>query len=445
MPLASLVLVAALAPGWLHAADNSCTDIAGQNGITLAQLVDRALCANTDTRAAWQRTRTQTAQVGIARSAYYPTLDASASQSRGLGDQTPGIDPDQTSISLSADWLLWDFGGRRANLEQTRQTLAALQASYDTRSQQVALAAVQAYYQRLAAGAALEAAQASVTAAEETAKAARQRVVVGVGTREDELQAATAFAQAQLLRIQRQGELASADGQLAVVASYPANQALRLADSLPAPQAENAPPPLDRLLEQALRLRPDRLAQQRNIAAAESDLDRIAAQARPRLSISATRGDRRNDDGRSDTGQVALNASLPLFTGFQQRHQQQAAQSQIEQQRLELQRIEQQVSLDVWQAWQALHTAQARVGATDSLLDAAQESNRAALARYRAGLGSLLNVLNAQSSLADARQQQARARYDWAAARLQLAQASGVLVRNPENILVTSSAQEPRP
>ncbi|MEL0028696.1 MAG: TolC family protein, partial [Perlucidibaca sp.] len=141
----------------------------------------------------------------------------------------------------------------------------------------------------------------------------------------------------------------------------------------------------------------------------------------------------------------ALNASLPLFTGFQQRYQKRAASAQVTQQQIELQRVEQQVSLDVWQAWQTLNTALARVGATDSLLASAQESSRAALARYRAGLGSLLNVLNAQSSLADARQQQARARYDWAAARLQLAQASGVLVRNPENILVTPPAQEPRP
>lgn len=447
-PLVTLMVMAVFAPGLLHAAavtGSSCPDIADHAEVTLAQLVDRALCANIDTRAAWQRTRTQTAQVGIARSNYYPSLNASASQSRSLGERSAGSDPDQTSIGLTADWLLWDFGGRRANLEQTRQTLAALQASYDARSQQVALAAVQAYYQRLASGAALAAAQASVDAAGETAKAARQRVVVGVGTREDELQAETALAQARLTQIQRQGDVASADGQLAVVASYPANRAIRLADNLPGPAGSSAPPPLDSLLAQALRLRPDRLAQQRSIAAAESDLDRIAAQALPRLSVSASRGDSRDDDGRSDTGQVALTASLPLFTGFQQRHQEKAAQSQIELQRLELQRIEQQVSLDVWLAWQSLNTALARVSATDSLLAAARESNRAALARYRAGLGSLLNVLNAQSSLADARQQQARARYDWAAARLQLAQASGVLVRDPENLLISPVTQEPRP
>ena len=447
LPLALLTLAAIALPA--RAADpdaaTPCADIAGQSRISLAQLVDRALCANIDTRAAWQRTRVQAAQVGVARSAYYPTLNANASQSRDFGDRAPGSDPDQTRLNLSADWLLWDFGGRRAGLNQTKATLEALQASYDARSQQVALAAVQTYFQRLASGAALEAAKASVAAAEETAKAARQRVSVGAGTREDELQAATALAQARLTQIQRQGETAAADGQLAVIAGYPASQPLQLADQLPSPEASSPTPGLDALLAQALRLRPDRLAQQRSIAAAESDLDRIAAQSLPRLSVSASAGESRDSSNRTEGGQVALNASLPLFTGFQQRYQKRAASAQVTQQQIELQRVEQQVSLDVWQAWQALNTALARVGATDSLLASAQESSRAALARYRAGLGSLLNVLNAQSSLADARQQQARARYDWAAARLQLAQASGVLVRNPENILVTPPAQEPRP
>ncbi len=451
LPLAML-LATVLAPGLLEAAEapagsagGQCPELTGKTAVSLAELVDRALCANIDTRTAWQRTRTQAAQVGIARAAYYPSVNASASRSRDIGDRLPGSDPEQTRMGVSADWLLWDFGGRHANLKQTRATLQALQASYDARSQQVALSAVQAYYQRQASGAALDAARSSVAAAEETAKAAHQRVVVGAGTREDELQSATALAQARLTEIQRQGEQASADGQLAVVAGYPASTSIRLDHSLPAPEASPAPPLLDSLLKQAMDLRPERLAQQRNINAAESDLDRIAAQSLPRISVSASRGDSRDSDGRSDTGQVALNASLPLFTGFQQHYQERAAESQIEQQKLELQRIEQQVSLDVWLAWQALNTARSRVDASDSLLASAQESSRAALARYRAGLGSLLNVLNAQSSLADARQQQARARYDWAAARLQLAQASGVLVRNPENILVTPTAQEPRP
>ena len=405
------------------------------DSLTLAQLIDRSLNANPETRAAWQRSRSQVERVGIAKSSYYPTLDASASINERLGDSAlPGSER-QTQVSLSSQWLLWDFGGRRANLDSAQHTLAALQASQDAASQQVAIRAVQNWFTQLSAQASLEAAQASLLAAEETAKAARQRQLIGVATREEELQAETALAQAKLIVIQRQGELAASAGQLAVVAGYDADTVLALdyqdsaLDRL-SQQASAQPPELKQLLALAQERRPELIAQQLRVQANHSELDRIAAQARPRLSLSASSTNSRDDLNQSQGGQLALTATLPLFTGFQQRHQQALAQSQIAEQGVELARIKQQVSLDVWLAWQQLSTAQARITATDSLLAAASESSRAALARYQAGIGNLLNVLTAQSNLADARQQHARSRFDLAAARLQLAQASGLLVRD---------------
>lgn len=421
--------------GAAQADDSAATPVATPAAMTLAQLIDRSLSANPDTRAAWQRSRSQVERVGIAKSAYYPTLDASAGLSERLGDAAvPGAER-QTQLGLSSQWLLWDFGGRRANLDSTQQTLAALQASQDTVSQQVAISAVQNWFAQLSARASLQAAQASLLAAEETAKAARQRQLIGVATREDELQAETALAQARLTLIQRQGELAASAGRLAVVAGYAADTPLALdyqdseLDSLRG-NASAQPPDLKQLLTVAQERRPELLAQQLRIQANSSELDRIAAQARPRLSLSASSSNSRDNLNQSQGGQVALTATLPLFTGFQQRHQEALAQSQIAEQGIELSRLRQQVSLDVWLAWQQFSTAQARIAATDSLLAAASESSRAALARYQAGLGNLLNVLTAQSNLADARQQHARSRFDLAAARLQLAQASGLLVRD---------------
>ena len=405
------------------------------DSLTLAQLIDRSLNANPETRAAWQRSRSQVERVGIAKSSYYPTLDASASISERLGDSALLGSERQTQVSLSSQWLLWDFGGRRANLDSAQHTLAALQASQDAASQQVAIRAVQNWFTQLSAQASLEAAQASLLAAEETAKAARQRQLIGVATREEELQAETALAQAKLIVIQRQGELAASAGQLAVVAGYDADTVLALdyqdsaLDRL-SQQASAQPPELKQLLALAQERRPELIAQQLRVQANHSELDRIAAQARPRLSLSASSTNSRDDLNQNQGGQLALTATLPLFTGFQQRHQQALAQSQIAEQGVELARIKQQVSLDVWLAWQQLSTAQARITATDSLLAAASESSRAALARYQAGIGNLLNVLTAQSNLADARQQHARSRFDLAAARLQLAQASGLLVRD---------------
>lgn len=410
----------------------ACPDIRHDAPLTLARYLERSLCANLDTRAAWQRTQTQRAQVGVSQSGYYPSLSATATSSRDFGDRFAGSDPDQRTLSANANWLLYDFGGREAGIATAKNTLGSLQASADASVHTLAAQAVMTWFNRLAADASVTSAIASLAAAKETAEAAEKRIKVGVGTREESLQAHTALAQAQLLLIQREGELAASNGQLAVLANYSANTEFSAQTQLPDPQQMSAPPALATLMQLADERRPERIAQAQQVAAAESTLDQLAAQRLPRISLNASAGDSRNSLSQRDTGQVALTATLPLFTGFAQRFQERAAQSQISQQVLELERIRQHVGLDVWLAWQQLTTARSRITATDTLLISASESSRAALARYRAGLGNVLNVLTAQSTLADARQQHARARFDWASARVQLARAAGLLAANPD-------------
>ena len=57
----------------------------------------------------------------------------------------------------------------------------------------------------------------------------------------------------------------------------------------------------------------------------------------------------------------------------------------------------------------------------------AQESYNAALARYKAGVGTIIDLLNAQSALASAQLQRIQARYRWNLAKVTLARAIGVL------------------
>ncbi|MBQ0723373.1 MAG: TolC family protein, partial [Paraperlucidibaca sp.] len=85
-------------------ATTACPDISQDTQLTLARYVERSLCANLDTRAAWQRVQTQRAQVGAANSGYYPSLNISASSSRDFGDRVAGTDPDQRTLSANASW-----------------------------------------------------------------------------------------------------------------------------------------------------------------------------------------------------------------------------------------------------------------------------------------------------------------------------------------------------
>jgi len=64
---------------------------------------------------------------------------------------------------------------------------------------------------------------------------------------------------------------------------------------------------------------------------------------------------------------------------------------------------------------------------TADLLSSAEQSERVALGRYKAGVGSILDVLNAQSALASARQQRIQSTFNWNINRATLAQTMGNL------------------
>jgi outer membrane protein TolC len=85
------------------------------------------------------------------------------------------------------------------------------------------------------------------------------------------------------------------------------------------------------------------------------------------------------------------------------------------------------VSLDVWNGYAGLESAGEQLKATQALLASAIENEQVALGRYQAGVGTIVDVLTAQSALAAARQQRISAERGWQVARAQLALALGRL------------------
>lgn len=81
----------------------------------------------------------------------------------------------------------------------------------------------------------------------------------------------------------------------------------------------------------------------------------------------------------------------------------------------------------MWKSYQALQTNIKSVSNTATLKQLAQRSFEVAKRRYAVGVGSILELLNAQKALSEARQQRIQALTDWRVARLQLAAKIGRL------------------
>jgi TolC family type I secretion outer membrane protein len=400
---------------------------------TLVDVVEVTLCNNPQTRAAWAAARAQAARLGASESAWLPSLSIQGSGGHSAS-RTAGVTTvsNTRNASLSASYLLYNFGGRRAGIENARQLLVAANASADATVQSLFLSAVKAYFGALSAEASVQANLASQASAKRSWLAAQAQVKAGTATPADELQARTAYAQAVFNLIQAQGIARSARGTLANVMGLRPT----LAPSLQ-PLREQHPnlvleQDIDHLIDEALARRPDLAAANAQIKAAEASVTSSRASGLPSLTLNGivshagTMGAGSNYVHTQDEG-ITINLTFPLFTGFDTTYKVLAAQAQVENSAETRRQLANQVTLEVWQAYQNLRTQGYALRSARTLLASAELSNQLNLGRYKAGVGTILEVLSSQSALASARQQHVSALYNWNIARFSLAQAIGML------------------
>lgn len=392
--------------------------------LTAVDAVDLALCNNPQTREVWASARAQAALVGVARAGFLPNLDASASATRFQYQNNPFT---RTSAALTLSWLLYDFGQRSANVENARQLLNAAAATQDATVQSLFLAALQGYYAAQAAQAAVVSASEAERAARESYQAADARYAVGVATPADRLQAQTALSQATLNRIRAEGDARNALGTLANALGFAAQQPIVLAELPTAPVETAFQKEVDALIGEAQARRPDLRAAEAQLKAAEAGVDLARAQGRPTISLAAGPSWQESAGVTTQGNSIGLSLNVPLFAGFDTTYRVRSAAAQAEVRAAQRDRIKNQVALDVWRAYQSLTTATQSLKTTADLVASAEQSAKVALGRYKAGVGTVLDLLTAQSALASARLQRIQAQLDWNVYRATLAQAMGAL------------------
>jgi len=386
--------------------------------------VDLTLCNNPQTREVWAAARYQAAQVGVVQAAWLPNLDGSLGASRYRND---GRYYNVSSAALTLSWLVFDSGARSANGENARQLLAAAAATQDATVQSLFLSALQVFYTAQATRAAVVSTTEAERAAREGFNAAESRYNVGVATPADRLLAQTALSQATLTRIKAEGDARNALGALANVMGFKAGQAL----ALEPPSAELPGSDFQRevaaLIAEAEIRRPDLKAAAAQVKAAQASVDLVQAQGRPTISLSTGPTWAETDRVSVNGGVIGVTVNVPIFTGLDTTFRVRAAEAQVDVKNAQLESLRNQVALDVWKAYQSLTTATQSLKTTVDLVASAEQSERVALGRYKAGVGTVLDLLTAQSALASARLQRIQAALDWFVYRATLAQAVGAL------------------
>ncbi|CAG9249669.1 TolC family protein [Burkholderia cepacia] len=420
--------------------DASCRAMPEDRPLELDDAILQAICASPQARRAWAEARVQAAALGVADSAYLPTVNATVGVEHDTLSTTydysafgaSEIRRSQSASSrygmLTLNWVLFDFGKRDAARRRAGALLVVANAAQDEVLQSVILNAAQAFYALRNARASLDAAQRTESIAQESFGQASAKHAAGAGTLADELQARTSYRRAMLDRVSADGEARVASGALAVTMGLDANVPVRIdSPELTVEGQAELDAGVDQLIDEAKRRQPKLAAARARLDAARANVDAARAQGRPTIALTGSvtqNSPSYQQQSVPVTGSrgstIGVQLTIPLFEGFASGYRTGQAQAQAEAQEAALHDAELQVSLDVWTSYQSLRADAANLSNSRELLADALRALDVARGRYKEGVGTFTELLNAQTALADAQKQRVLAVSKWRNARLKL-------------------------
>ncbi len=405
--------------------------------LNLQQVIELGLCRNPTTRSSYLASESARMNKNAGYSKYLPSVDASASagksyQNEQWGDWSKGV-------SVSASYLIFDFGKRFEDLNTLAATWRATGFDYSDSVQNYVYSIIAGYYSMLTANAEVKTANDLVKVAEEAKNTADKKFRAGAVAKSDVLKADTTLASKRLDLERSKGNREIAKAKLLSLLSFPQDNELKIRD-MPAEfggvtESEN----IQEMLDKAKKQRPDLLSAAENTNAAWHKRNSTFLQHLPSISASgnisydATSLNAYNTGQDRVSGQIGIRATMPLFAGFAQVYSDRAATINYERAQEQERARTDSAELDVWTAFQNYKTARDVLSQTEILLKSAKESERVVAGMYKVGRSTMLDWQTAQADLADAQKQNIAAKYDLFVKRAALALAIGDIKAGLEN------------
>jgi len=321
---------------------------------------------------------------------------------------------------------LLDFGA----LGRVRSAQAAARASdadAEATAEQAATVASTAYVRAMRADADLHARQADTLLATDLLGIAQSQLRAGTGVGLDVTRARAQLAATRASLIASRNARDHARLDLLRSLSLPVGTDIVLTDSLSTvAAATEAVPDEAALLAQALRARPDILAEEERVRAARQGLSAIKAERLPTLGLVADDGVIGKNGARLlNTYTWGLQVSIPIFDGFRREARAQEQRSVVKEAEIRQHDFEQQAQADVRGAVLDLAAAREQLDAASERLRLAEQELAQARDRFNAGVAGNADVVNASLALTSSRTLVNDAETAYQLARVSLARATG--------------------
>ncbi|MBY4898074.1 efflux transporter outer membrane subunit [Cupriavidus sp. AU9028] len=382
----------------------------------LHALVQEAIAGSPNLQAALARVQASRALAEASRSALFPQVDFTASLQRQrfseteLYEGTPRAGTWQNLSRLQAGLSYdLDFWGRnRAALEAALSDDRAAQAESQA-SRLLLTTAVARNYARLAAlYAQRDVAERAIAQRNDLTALSRQRLSAGLDTQVETTQASAtvAAARTQLQRVDE--EIALARNQLAALLGKGPDRGLAI--ERPTLLAQPTPQLPDNLAINLIGRRPDLVAARWRVEATSHDIEVARAEFLPNISLTAAIGLASLDPsnlllGASRTLGFGPALRLPVFEGGRLRANLKGRHAQYDLAVANYNQTLVDALRETADTVTSIRSVDQQIGTQREALALAERAYELATTRYKAGLGTQLTVLNAESNVLEQRRQ----------------------------------------
>ena len=396
--------------------------------LTLAQAEALALKNNPQITIGKLRALVARQYVREARSALLPNaylsvtaVDANPGSRLAAGGLNNSILFSRAAAGAAASQLITDFG-RSTNLLSSSDYLAkAEDQNSAATTAQIILAVDQAFYNVLETKALVAVALQTVDSRQILVDKIKALTDAKLKSELDLSFTRVDLARGKLLLLEAHNNYQTSLAALSAILGYPDEQDFQLVEeqtAIAAPAPDVLP-----LIQQALQQRPEVLALQDQVQAAqkfgsaEHDLWRPTVNALGVVGVAPVR----DNNIRNWYGAVGLNINIPVFNGFLYSARAQAADLQTELNRQKLAGLRNNIARDVRTSWQDTARAYERLSVTQQLREQASLAFDLAQSRYNLGLGSIVEFSQAELQKTEADIADTDAKYQYRLTQIVLA------------------------
>lgn len=387
--------------------------------LSLEQSIDFALKNNPSIRIADVDKERSVWGVNEAKAGKMPTVSLSSGYSyQGNSGQ------DSVNNSLRMNWQLYNGGRTDAQIDQAKLNVASADINVEKAKQQLKLDTTTAYYNVLGTKNMQAVNEATVNNLKSHLRIVQAKYETGVVAKSDLLRAEVELANAEqnLIKAQNQQELAITT--LLNTMNMDGNTELNLAGEL---QYQTDTRTLEESIALAKHNRPEMALAKTAIDSAAKGIDIAESNNSPSVSMSASSG--WNDTllpGDDNNWSVGLSASWNVFDAGVTKAKINQAQSSKSKAELQAEQTADTVEQDVRQSYLGMKEAEKRLRTTEVAANKANEDLYIAQETYTAGIGTNLDVIDAQLAFTQAKTNHVQALYDYNINKAKLDKAIGL-------------------